>query len=1571
MVCFPKILHSFTNVTEIHQESLFPSETASAKSISESQKKAAARYDNNAGASLPNYSNWATAKHDRGFKAKARRSLATIRDFVLRVKKPPPSKGGRIIPIEVVPDRDPLIDLRTNKPYPNNLITSSIYNAYNFLPRQLVAQFSKLANLYFLCVSVMQMIPSWSTTGTYTTIIPLLVFISVSMGREGYDDWRRHRQDKEENNRNAKVATLNNAYFRRQSQSYATDFPPRQSNVTDLSLPLSVQEEGEHTAPSPITYKNVAWKNLHVGDIIKLKQNDAVPADIIILSSTGIGNIAYIETMDLDGETNLKTREPLPELAKVCSDPEQLAVLQAKLTAEDPNLDLYNFEGTAEINGEAFPLSSSHIIYRGSILRNTQSILGLVVFSGEETKIRMNAVQNIRTKAPRLQKKVNNIVIFMVIFVLALAAFCTIAAAVYYQTQGKSLWFLKGLEVGVVPNLMGFIIMFNTLIPLSLYVSLEIVKVVQMLLIQSDLDMYHVPSDTPCEAHTATINEEFGQVSYIFSDKTGTLTDNMMIFRKMSVGGHAWLHDLDIQLAGAAENSKLFQQIKQSDLPKGKSRVSTSTTVLRNQRSSTQLPRTSMTVASRPSQSGNRNSTEAILQQVAALPRKSNVNGSRPSMASLARTSSVRSSGWKSTAVPSKRQNTSSTIELLRYLQIHPSSVYAKKAQFFLLSLALCHSCVPDIEESHGASGETEIENLDYQAASPDELALIGAARDMGYIMIDRQHNSMTVRTYPRGFDNPPVDELYEVKQVIEFSSARKRMSIVVKFPDGRYCVFCKGADNIIMERLRQSNTALNKAAEINRQSTIRKTAEADLVISRHSMSSIHSPVVGRKSLGDRRSIAIDRRDALTSLDGYLKQRAQGEEDIEEIQEASRKSLSMSRQKRFDERLSQDRAGPSSAAARISHDLRQYQAEVTSMEEIEIDDHLVLNDDYVLERTLEHIEEFSTEGLRTLLYGYRYLTNDEYENWNKLFSDARTSLVNRQEKIEKVGEMIEIDLELCGATAIEDKLQEGVPETIDKLRRANIKLWMLTGDKRETAINIGYSCRLIKDYSTVIILRAEEGDVAGKMAAAMVELEGGHVAHCVVVVDGHTLGQIEQDMTLMTLFIELGVKADSVICCRASPAQKASMVSAVREKVKSAITLAIGDGANDIAMIQSADVGIGITGKEGLQAARSSDYAIAQFRFLLKLLLVHGRWNYVRTCKYILGTFYKEMFFYLTQAIYQRNVLFTGSSLYETWSLSMFNTLFTSLPVLCIGILEKDLKASTLIAVPELYSKGQRNESFGLLVFLGWMLMAASNSTIISFAAYYLYGFETIRDNSVYPMGVLIFSCCVIMITTKLQLLEMHNWSLINFAVMAICIGGWFLWNMFLSVIYKNSPSKIYNVYNAMLHYFGSEPLWWSVLVGAYIACVMLDVAIQTVRSLVRPTDTDTFQELEQYQPVQDRLKQDAFVELEMGWRYGKYRDDPESLAGLNPNAPLSAFRPSTTTNATTSTSSDSRVASPGLGSRSSQVGIVTYGDIELARPTRKRDKIKKKLRFESRKSSAEYEREIQEILRRRELDAE
>jgi phospholipid-translocating ATPase len=312
--------------------------------------------------------------------------------------------------------------------------------------------------------------------------------------------------------------------------------------------------------------------------------------------------------------------------------------------------------------------------------------------------------------------------------------------------------------------------------------------------------------------------------------------------------------------------------------------------------------------------------------------------------------------------------------------------------------------------------------------------------------------------------------------------------------------------------------------------------------------------------------------------------------------------------------------------------------------------------------------------------------------------------------------------------------------------------------------------------------------------------------------------------------------------------------------VDKSITLAIGDGANDIAMIQTAHVGIGITGKEGLQAARTSDYAIAQFRFLTKLLLVHGRWNYIRTCKYIVGTFWKELLFYLTQALYQRWNGYTGTSLYESWSLSMFNTLFTSLPVIFMGAFEKDLSATTLLAVPELYTKGQRDGGFNFRIFLGWMFMASAEAMIVYFCMHALYASAIfLEDNTLIAMGQLTYTACVILIALKMQMIEMHYKSVLVVISIGLSVGGWFLWNIILSAIYARD-NKIYYVRDGFLERFGRSGLWWFALILIVACTVVFEYAVASLRASWFTTDADAFQALEKNPDAKARFETAAAV---------------------------------------------------------------------------------------------------------------
>ena len=1285
-----------------------------------------------------------------------------------------------------------LIDERTGKPYISNLIRSCRYTPWNFVPKQLMAQFGKLANFYFLCVSVLQMIPGLSTTGTYTTIIPLLVFVSISMAKEGYDDIRRHRLDKEENERIAQVLRIG-------------------------SLPTSNPE-----------WRRQKWNELRVGDVVKLRRNDGVPADLVLLQVDGPTDTAYVETKSLDGETNLKSKKPPAGLSSVRRDEDSLAQLTAEFVVENPNLDLYKFDGKVTMNSTALPLTNSEILYRGSVLRNTPSAIGLVIYSGEECKIRMNANKTPRTKAPTLQAKVNKVVMFVASLVFFMAIILTIAYHIWRRTTENGAWYLQDARVSFGQVWTSFLIMLNTMLPLSLYVSLEIVKVAQMFLM-NDVDMYDAESDTPMEPHTSTINEELGQVSYIFSDKTGTLTNNSMKFRKLSIAGTAWLHDIDLQDESLDTTGREKLRHKKRG-GKGKE---------------TRQERKTRISLSRSIRKSTVSAAANADQKTDGIDRKADGT-------------------WKASSGLDMTLEAGKTQELLDYIYRRPKSVFARKARFFLLSLALCHTCIPEKDDQG---------NITYQAASPDELALATAAQDLDYVVIDRQSQTVTVKTYPDGDEDAPLYETYEVLDVIEFSGARKRMSIVVRFPDKRICLISKGADSTVRELLRQADLAATSVQAVKRRASQRKSIETQQVLARRSTQQgrTSGSTHGFDASSPRPSgFSFNRsKNARDSIDQWLSQR-----EYETSMSQHRSSAQFYSPQPSVQLVSRKSEGYGGRALRSLQTTPRASLQVDVAEDL-VDESLVVDDNTIFERCFQHVDDFATEGLRTLLYAFRYLTETEYNEWKKIYISATTSLADRQEKTERAAELLETELELLGATAIEDKLQKGVPDAVERFRRAGIKMWMLTGDKRETAINIGHSCRLIKDYSTIVVLDHELGELHDRMADAFPLITNETTAHSVLIVDGQTLTIIDADPATKALFTDIAIRADSVICCRASPSQKALLVKTIRLKVKGSVTLAIGDGANDIAMIQEAHLGIGIAGKEGLQAARASDYSIAQFRFLLKLLLVHGRWNYVRICKYLLGTLWKEMLFYLAQALYQRWNGYTGTSLFEPWSMSMFNTLFTSLPVIFMGVFEKDLAASTLLAVPELYNIGQQDRGFNFWVYVRWSTLAACEAVLVFFLVYEIYGLAWFtQDQELYAFGDLVFSACIVIISLKMQFIELHNKSVAAAIAIFLSLGGWWFFNLVLSCIYPFNP--IYNVNHAFLDRFGRNLLWWITLILSVAVVCLVEVTIKTIHTALRPSDVDIFQGFEQDREVRKRFEEAAADLLQQGWDRGTKKSSLE-----------------------------------------------------------------------------------------------
>ncbi len=1317
------------------------------------------------------------------------------------------SKDGRHIPLRLAEEgaRPPhLVDDRRGLGYLSNAIRTSRYTVLTFLPKQLIFQFSRISNVFFLCVGIPQTIPGISTTGSFTTILPLLFFVLLTIAKEGYDDYKRHRLDTVEN---AGLTTV----LRRVGHAHQIE---RRQRWHDTVLSwcrwplLRARRQRHHQGKGPVTaqagrvlgavegdaclglcWMHIQWRDIRVGDVVKLSRDEDVPADLMLLHAAGEGGLAYVETMALDGETNLKSRQvPAPLAQGRCSTIGALANCPIDCVVEDPNPDLYRFDGRITVDGETLPLTLAHIVHRGSTLRNTPGALGLVINTGEECKSRLNANRNPRAKKPALERVTNTIVLILAVYVILLAAGLSIGYYIWQQGTEASSWYISSVAVPAEEIILGFVIQFNNVIPLALYISLEIVKIGQMFFVNSDIAMYDEVSDTPARCNTNTILENLGQIGFVFSDKTGTLTENVMKFRKMSVAGTSWLHEADIGQKAASDAEGLYRAPVNSH-PQ-----------LRHSADISPTPHAmthSVAVSPMP--------VDAESQHGRVSVESASAVGSPTMLSPQANRRS--SSHWRSTGRPDHAQPELTTEDLLEYVRRRPHALFSRRVVTYILAMALCHTCLPEREEG---------EVVGFQASSPDELALVRAAEELGFLVIQKSSTSTTLRLTYNDADHP-TEEVYDVVDVLEFSSQRKRMSVIVRRPDGRLWLICKGADSVILPRLRMAPLAMQRARDV------RKSAELERELLRKSEQfEPRSSVTIRKSIGgsahrdkvldkpgNGNSIAISTAVAGSALGSVRRPTTGPRSQSFDVPKPSRRSADALRLLPAALNRSSSVDIHSSAQGPRHHQ----NALPDKFAFLETASFMAEDDSSIFDQCFRHIDDFATEGLRTLLFAHKFMPDEEYAAWKADFLAAATSLTERQDRIEAVAERIEQNLDLIGASAIEDRLQKGVPETIDKLRRANIKVWMLTGDKRETAINIAHSARLCRPSSDVYIVDASKGDLAGQMlhiaeSMGLPDVVGRPTmvgravrilrrlatrpfslgqalpsvrqqqSHTVVVVDGHTLGVIEQDKhkakqathggplsvasadpDLRRLFYRIIPTVDSVVCCRASPAQKALLVRSIRHGASGGLgqgrhpglTLAIGDGANDLAMLAEAHVGIGVSGKEGLQAARVADYSIAQFRFLARLLLVHGRWNYVRTAQFILATFYKEMFFYTPAAAYQWFCGYTGTSIYENWSLTVLNTLFTSLCVIIPGICEQDLSASMLMEVPELYAYGQRGHGLNPKKYVSWMAAALAQGVLVWFACWAGFGrLQYGQDPGLFALGDLIFSVCIMWTNWKL-----------------------------------------------------------------------------------------------------------------------------------------------------------------------------------------------------------------------------
>eukprot|EP01125_Pyxidicula_operculata_P009646 TRINITY_DN3164_c0_g1_i1.p1 TRINITY_DN3164_c0_g1~~TRINITY_DN3164_c0_g1_i1.p1 ORF type:complete len:1105 (+),score=212.45 TRINITY_DN3164_c0_g1_i1:413-3316(+) len=907
-----------------------------------------------------------------------------------------------------------------------------------------------------------------------------------------------------------------------------------------------------------------------------IKENEEIPCDVVILkcSDDSKNGNCFIQTSNLDGETNLKTRCAVPEL--MIKSVQDLCDLKGYLECELPNPHINQFDSKIALDQSSpLSLSEQNIALQATFLKNTQFIYGLVVYTGDDTKFGQNK-RPPPTKSTKLDKLIDRMTIGIFASQLLVVVILGIIGNLNNKTFDPAWYLMMDIEQPwywwiVIP--LRFLLLLSLVIPISLKVSMDVIKYAYALFINWDVDMYDEETKTPANASSTAIAEDLAQVEYVFTDKTGTLTQNIMSLNQVKIGANIY------SLADKDDVGKL-QKLIRSD---------------------------------------------------------------------------------------------SSELEFFRHLSLCNSVMVSDYSSS--LSNGEDDNNLPFVDEPN--TDDIKHRRPNWKSSSPDEEALVEGCWKCGVTLSKRKEKSVTIEVFGK-------KEKFTIIHLLQFSSDRKRMSILVRNSEGKHVLLSKGADDVIFERSRG----------------------------------------------------------------------------------------------------------------IKSDLNQY---------------------------MQSVEQFSKTGLRTLVVAYRELTEEECKLWKVKLDNAKTQVLDREKSLNIVYDEIEQNLKIIGIAAIQDKLQDGVPETIQLLRDAGMKVWMLTGDKLSTAKQIAKSSNLVTsdkpDDLIEPLLPIEPTNLSSNDLKQNAEVDHDDdtaftirmLEKCIsthlnnvnrgksdfsIIVEGRHLNIINSDEYLKSIFLELALQAKSVICCRFTPQQKSMVVKFVKQFGK--ITLSIGDGGNDVPMIQEASLGIGIAGREGLQAARAADYSFSQFRFLSRLLFVHGHYAYHRTAFVGHYCFHKSLYIALIQIFYAFYSGFSGVSFFNSFTLATYNIFYTGLPIM-FYCLDRDQEVEKLLTYPQFYKDTQKGKYFNLKTLTYWVLRTVYQSTILFFFSIYTYSGDTVQYNG-FPVDyislpMLSFTAAVV-IQTLTIVMESHSLTVLNWVIIIGTFVGYFaiisIANLFLQLDFLFVMFRLY-----------------------------------------------------------------------------------------------------------------------------------------------------------------------------------
>ena len=1222
---------------------------------------------------------------------------------------------------------------RQKNNFNNNSIRTCQYTLLTFLPLALFNQFKTAFNWFFLIYNIIASIPQISDLDPAAEVTPFVVVLILNLIKEAIEDYRKYVNDKKANG--AKVLIFKENKFHKER-----------------------------------------CENIRVGNILKIYKEDLIPADLLIIKTSSNG-LAYMQTANLDGENTLKVREAFNETQNVINN--KLKTIKDTFEIKDdnfyvevipPNKNIYDIKGTTIYKGNKYHINIKNVLLRGARLKNVDYVYGIVIYNGHDTKLMQN-IEHSSMKLSTIDVKLNYIItIIFLIYLLIIITTSVLGLNIrarrlpnYEKDEPKSEYIfyyevnntMHALEITrIISN--NFLI-FNTLIPVSIFIAFTICKIVQTMYLQEFSPEYRQSQGDNIKCFSSGLLDELGMTKYIFSDKTGTLTLNEMIFRGCSI------------------YNQIFDDSTNNN---NNNSVATETAIAHNLFN---VPYSQSFVPSTPS--------------------KKNFSGNESTK------------GWtnQSKLTAPKVSDNFPLSTLMQYLHNYESTNYYNIGGIpFTYKNEPFVQFVLNITLNHDVLVETNSKNIiNFQGASPDEITLVTAAYEFGYRFKSREKGIIKIEIYDND-RNRMREKEFKVLQKFDFTSERQCSSIVVEdLSTNQITFYIKGSDRkmfSILDNYSQHNiypkTKLHldkfakqglrtlcfgykriqrelyqkweaKYKEIKHLSLKNEAYQNDLDrIIKYLESNVI--LLGITALEDKLQeevekdikkfidgginfwmITGDKMDTAESI-GYSCGIFSEDTDVYKIKETNDINKVIETLGDIEKKINKIDAELVNITKKHHEDMvknniikndekyQKYRSRYDSLiipdvKEKEKYDIIQLSNKNKERKSLninQHMNELIKSNLinpmNKIIINNKNINNVKKPSnfFNENNANDNSINIKSNNSIEKRKVNI-IDDKLYSSyskNSDNDQIFKYVAQNVDNVSNYNdISLIQKRVRKEQASINSSEifikdgtekekytskenfynneeaqkdenkSIREDKKHKDIPVEEKKFHDYFDFCQNELYQMAIKHsnrfklfkikylypipqdssyiykkiTSKFSLILEGLAITSCMHDGEAADLFWKLITRSRSLICCRASPSQKSQIVEFVKKRTD-AVTVAIGDGGNDVNMIRAASVGIGIFGKEGYQAAYNSDYAISRFKYLKKLIFNDGRISLQKNCYFLYHYFFKNFLFTISLLWFGIYSYFSGGNYYDDFYTMGFNTLITVIPLCVLAMIGED-----------------------------------------------------------------------------------------------------------------------------------------------------------------------------------------------------------------------------------------------------------------------------------------------------------